>query len=579
MISQSDSLRGREPGVQWLCWRIFHRRRIVGNMYSRRHDLIACLIIAIAALVVFAGGLSLPPLDGFDDDIYVLNNQSRLVISTENIHFWLTSAYFKMYIPLTMFSYMIDSAIGGVDGFVYHLQNLLWHIVSACGLLALLRLLKVGPCIALITALIWTVHPQRVESVVWISERKDVLCAAWYIWGLVLYIHSRNRGKPRTVLTLIFFILALLSKPMAISFPLILVLYEWHLARKVDIGGWVRRLWPYILIAAVFVPITIAAQGDAVQAHVPVVRRVAVVVHNLFWYIQKMLVPAGLYPMHSRVTSDSASVLSVGIVAVLCVVCGDLYRRCCHSSGSLRNWLPLLLAYPVVLAPVAGFFPLGAIDYADRYSYLPSAALLCLLAVAASRCRCPRISEHPAFGSMMAVGCAVAGIVILILGTLSFVYIPTWSSIRQILVISAAHPHPNPMVVHKLGELNLTDGDLEAADAQANLLLADRVAYISDEQRQLVHAHAHYLKLCIAGRQSNTVAVLREFEECKVFLPQVIGGDARELAEFLVMIGNLYVSQKKYDAAASCAVSALKMVPSNAPARALLEMLKNRSQK
>jgi hypothetical protein len=97
-------------------------------MYSRRHDLIACLIIAIAALVVFVGGLSLPPLDGFDDDIYILNNQSRLVISTENIHFWLTSAYFKMYIPLTMFSYMIDSAIGGVDGFVYHLQN-------CCGIL------------------------------------------------------------------------------------------------------------------------------------------------------------------------------------------------------------------------------------------------------------------------------------------------------------------------------------------------------------------------------------------------------------------------------------------------------------
>ena len=554
-------------------------------MHSRSNYLIACLIIAIAAFVVFAIGLLLPPLNGFDDDVYVLKNQSRLAISMENICFWLSSAYYHNYIPLTMFSYMIDSAIGGItigstNGFVYHLQNLFWHIVSACGLLALLRLLEVRPRIALMTALIWTVHPQRVESVVWISERKDVLCAAWYLWGLVAYIHFRNAQKPRVALPLLFFILALLSKPMAISFPLILVLYEWHLGRKVDIRSWVLRLWPYILLAAVFVPITLLAQGDAVQEHVPIVRRITVVVHNVFWYIQKTLVPTGLYPMHSRLTSHSASIRPVVIVAVLCVVCGYLYRGRCTNSGSLRDWLPLLLAYPIVLAPVAGFFPLGAIDYADRYSYLPSAALLCLFAAAVSHyCSYLRINDSAAHASVIALGNAFAAIVILIFSTLSMMYIPTWSSIRNILVVSAAHPHPNPMVVYELGELNLTDSDFEDADAQADVLLEDRVAYISDEQRQVVHAHAHYLKLRIAGRQSNTAAVLREFEQCKVFLPQVIGGDARELAEFLVMIGNLYVSQKKYDAAASCAVSALKMVPSNAPARALLEMLKNRSQK
>lgn len=95
-----------------------------------------------------------------------------------------------------MLSDTVDYAVGGVDVFVYHLQSLFWHIVSACGLLALLRLLEVHPRIALMTALIWTVHPQRVESVVWISERKDVVCAAWYLWGLVLYIHYRNVHRP-----------------------------------------------------------------------------------------------------------------------------------------------------------------------------------------------------------------------------------------------------------------------------------------------------------------------------------------------------------------------------------------------
>ncbi|MCH2203997.1 MAG: tetratricopeptide repeat protein [Fuerstiella sp.] len=553
-------------------------------MHSRSNYLIACLIIAIAAFVVFAIGLSLPPLNGFDDDVYVLKNQSRLAISMENICFWLSSAYYHNYIPLTMFSYMIDSAIGGItigstNGFVYHLQNLFWHIVSACGLLALLRLLEVRPRIALMTALIWTVHPQRVESVVWISERKDVLCAAWYLWGLVAYIHFRNAQKPRVALPLLFFILALLSKPMAISFPLILVLYEWHLGRKVDIRSWVLRLWPYILLAAVFVPITLLAQGDAVQEHVPIVRRITVVVHNVFWYIQKTLVPTGLYPMHPRLTSHSASIRPVVIVAVLCVVCGYLYRGRCTNSGSLRDWLPLLLAYPIVLAPVAGFFPLGAIDYADRYSYLPSAALLCLFAAAVSRCRCPRISEHRAFGSIIAAGCAVGGIVILIFSTLSMMYIPNWTSIRHILVTSAAHPQPNPVAVNDLGEVNLAYGYLEEADAQADMLLGDDVAYQSNERRQIGQVHAHFLKLRIAERQSNTAAVLREFEQCKAFLPRLFGDDTTQTAEFLVMIGNLYANQERYDDAASCAESALGFMPASPSAQALLETLKQRSQK
>ena len=126
------------------------------------------------------------------------------------------------YIPFTMFSYMLDYNIWGLNSFFYHFQNIFWHILTTLALFNIFRKFNISLLISFLICLIFSCHPQRVESVVWISERKDVLCAAFYFWSIYFYINSKRKTS------FILFICAMLSKPMAISLPLILFLYEYY---------------------------------------------------------------------------------------------------------------------------------------------------------------------------------------------------------------------------------------------------------------------------------------------------------------------------------------------------------------
>ena len=168
-------------------------------------------------------------LGSFDDNVYVVKNP-HLSFSFSNIILFLKKPYYAMYIPLTMLSYMFDFNLWGLNSFGYHLQNVFWHIVATIAIYKCFRLFKIKSWIAFFLCLIFAVHPQRIESVVWISERKDVLCAAFYFLSIFFYVKNSN-GK-FSITAFIFFILAILSKPMAISLPFVLVLYEFYRSNK-----------------------------------------------------------------------------------------------------------------------------------------------------------------------------------------------------------------------------------------------------------------------------------------------------------------------------------------------------------
>ena len=332
-------------------------------------------LLAAAAVVAFYPGLTYDLLQGFDDDVYVLKNSSRLTWSWANLRHWWTQAHVGNYHPLTMMSYMVDRLLWPSWGPGYHLQNLFWHVLAVGIFFRLLRAFRLPEGRALLLALIFCVHPQRVESVVWVAERKDVLCAAFYLAAVVAWVVPRQQGlDPRWCVVTLLAVAALLAKAMAVSLPFVLLCYEVHRHRGLPTRRYVTRLLPTLAATLAGMPVAMAAQAGAIRRSPTLLDRLTVVAHNLWWYVRTALLPYDLNPSYPRIAVDAALVVELAAVAVVAAGVGFwLWRR--RRDRLYYDVLPAAAAYVVVLAPVAGFVPLGAIDHADRYSYLPSAVL------------------------------------------------------------------------------------------------------------------------------------------------------------------------------------------------------------
>jgi hypothetical protein len=191
-------------------------------------------ILLILSALPFVLSLSYPLLEGWDDHIYVRNNVNFLSFSFENILHWLKTPCEGTYLPLTMLSFMADYELWGLNGFGYHLQNLFWHLAAVAGVYAFFRAVGMHHLTSFLCALFFAVHPQRAESVVWISERKDVLCAAFYFWALVFFLLSQKKEKAKLfyALSILFAILALLSKAMAASLPFVILFTQIYVMKK-----------------------------------------------------------------------------------------------------------------------------------------------------------------------------------------------------------------------------------------------------------------------------------------------------------------------------------------------------------
>lgn len=157
------------------------------------------LIIALTALVsiAFIQSCSFPIFEAWDDNIHVTDNRHFLRFSLENLLGWWRQPFCGFYMPLTMWSYMFDYNIWGLNGFGYHLQNIFWHVLAVIGVFKCFRILGVQRSTAFVSCLIFAIHPQKVEPVVWVSGRKDVVCAAFYFWSLYCYFRTPDKSWPK----------------------------------------------------------------------------------------------------------------------------------------------------------------------------------------------------------------------------------------------------------------------------------------------------------------------------------------------------------------------------------------------
>ena len=337
----------------------------------------------------------------FDDGKYILENPHvRTGLTAEGFIWAFTSTYASNWHPLTWLSHMLDVQLFGLDPGPHHLVNVLFHAINTVLLFLLLLRMTGAYWQSVFVAALFALHPLHVESVAWVAERKDVLSAFFWMVTLLLYAwYVKRPGRMRYLLTLCSFALGLMSKPMLVTLPIVLLLMDyWPLGRlqfgqaglltRKDPAPAVQKPFPWSLIweKAPFFALTAASSIVTIYAQhkggamssikvVPITFRFINALWAYVLYLVKMVWPvdlAVLYPL--PITLTIAQGLFAG--AFLGGVSFLVIRSAKRHPYFLVGWL----WYLVTLVPVIGLVQVGSQSMADRYTYLPLIGIFIMLA-------------------------------------------------------------------------------------------------------------------------------------------------------------------------------------------------------
>jgi tetratricopeptide (TPR) repeat protein len=354
----------------------------------------ALLLLVVLTLTAFSPVKDAGFLN-YDDPHYVTNNPNVLKgLRAEGLVWAFSSFDAANWHPVTWLSHMLDVTLFGLRPGWHHLTNVALHAVAAALLLLVLKGMTGALWPSSLTAALFAVHPLHVESVAWISERKDVLSGLLLVLTLMFYLrHARRPGPGRYLTVAAVFLIGLLTKPMLVTLPLVLLLLDWwplHRFRPAQSGtpesrrAAAQRLLlekvPLLALSAASCGITYLAQqrGGAMMLTelFPFWSRAGNAVVSYLRYIGKTLFPVHLLPFYPHPGTSlprEVAVLSLALLIGITVLVVAARRR--------RPWLTAgWLWFLGTLVPVIGFVQVGRQAMADRYSYLPLIGLFFALA-------------------------------------------------------------------------------------------------------------------------------------------------------------------------------------------------------
>ncbi len=357
---------------------------------SRRHIIIASFFIFFCTMMSFINSAN-GDFVNWDDDAYIVENPLFQSPTFDGIQRLFTQTYYYAWIPITLLSHAIDVAVWGMNPKGHHLTNILLHSFNAVSFFLVCMALfdaargrrddkpsflapLANPIIAgaAVGALLFAVHPLRVEPVAWVSGRKDLLCAFFLLPSFGAYLRWKDQRSVRWfVASLVLFALGLLSKPMAAPFPLVLVLVDVFLMRN-DVGRKnsaaqiLKDKIPYFLLSVLAGVMTmLAASGGKVNVVGELNRfeRIMLPAYSLCFYMWKLIVPLDLSPIYPELNRVLFYLTPVLLPAIAYGCFALLEKKQPAALITLSSYAIILL--PTFLGLSSGMQPL-----ADRYTYL-----------------------------------------------------------------------------------------------------------------------------------------------------------------------------------------------------------------
>ncbi|OFY67585.1 MAG: hypothetical protein A3H98_03620 [Bacteroidetes bacterium RIFCSPLOWO2_02_FULL_36_8] len=349
-------------------------------------------IVLVITVLISYGPCLKNGFTNWDDNHYIQRNPYIKSLNVESVTTLFSKIYFGNYHPVTSFSYMVEYHFFDENPFPYHFNNLLFHLINTLLIVILINLLTGNFPLSICGGLFFGIHPFHVESVAWISSRKDVLFMMFAILTFIFYLKfMKSEKKLYYFIAFVWFILSCLSKAMAMTIPLILFVFDFlQIHSKKNSGTQVRNepkkkklnyatlllnKIPFLLVSVIIGIVAIKAQESAkalfIMPDFTILERGCLASYSILQYMIKLIFPwelSAFYPYPTKTGEQLPYYFWLFPVLIIsCVACIIFFRK--KIPVLVTGGLVLFI---VALLPVLQFLPVGGAIMSDRYSYLPS---------------------------------------------------------------------------------------------------------------------------------------------------------------------------------------------------------------
>lgn len=455
--------------------------------FVQRRELLVCVLLALAVAAIYLPVFTFDFVN-YDDPAYVYGNPHITCgLSWPSVLWAFTTSYAANYHPLTWISHMADCEVFGLNAGCHHLANVFLHAGNGILLLLWLRCLTGRFWPSVLVAGLFALHPMRVESVAWVSERKDVLSTFFGLLALWSYTSYAREAKSRAravgwyLLSLAFFAAGLLSKPMLVTWPCLMLLVDyWPLSRFAASGRAFelqrfRRLLlektPFFAFSIAISVATLLAQhaagAVAKVSDIPFGPRLTNVAVGYIEYLLKLAWPENLAVLYPYVRTQPLIKVAMALVLIIGVSCLALFQR------RQRPWFAFGWCwYLVTLVPVIGLIQVGNQFIADRYTYVPSIGILVIAVWAGAEIT----AAHPCLRlpAVLASGAAMIACVFS-----SQAQVMLWQNTETLFRHTLAVTRNNYIACNNLGFFYAEHGAFEAAKKYYRLALEIKPDYQS----------------------------------------------------------------------------------------------------
>jgi Flp pilus assembly protein TadD len=509
---------------------------------------ISCLLL-LSVVLVF-GQTVKHDFVNYDDGKYVFENRQVMKgLTAEGVAWAFTTNQASNWHPVTWLSHMLDAQLYGIKAGGHHLTNIMLHALVTILLFFLLWRMTGLIWRSAFVAAVFAIHPLRAESVAWISERKDILSGLFLMLTLLTYIDYARRpfSAGRYFLVIVLFVLGLMSKPMLVTLPFVMLLLDyWPLGRiKSATGGLtpsLRRVLvekiPLILLTAASCMATYIAQTKALfyAVHVPITTRIANAFVSYVSYIGKFFFPIGLTPFYPHP--------GTGIPPLLFVLSFLAVAGISIAAISWHRKYPYLFVgwfwYIGMLVPVIGLLQVGRQSMADRYTYLPQIGLCLSITWGVVEIFCTKGYRRWMIGG-------TATLVLLVLMGTAFRQTSYWRDGLTLWTHAIACTGHDPIVDYNYRDAVKRSGRVNTDIAYYQKVLKEKPNAAGD---------AHYNLGVLLAESGQIDAAIEHYQKALKIRP--------DDTDALNNLANSFAAQGKIDAAVDYYRKALKIKPANA---------------
>jgi tetratricopeptide (TPR) repeat protein len=548
------------------------------EMKRRNERLIVIALLAAACLAIYSQTLWFDFIN-LDDNLYVYQNPVVASgLNAASIKWAFTTFHSANWHPLTWMSHMLDASLFGMRPGAQHFVNVIFHAANSILVYVVFARLTGDASKSAVVAFLFAVHPAHVESVAWISERKDVLSTMFWLLTMLAYErYARSRSdesslssmyrSPAYVLALLCFALGLMAKPMLVTLPFVLLLVDFwplkRLGRISDLGRLALEKVPFFVLSLASCIVTFMAQraSGAVESFesLPIAARSLNAVNSYLQYVLMLFYPRDLgvwYPAKIiDVRLAASSLLMLIAISIICVWLGASRRYL------IFGWLWFL----GTLVPVIGLVQVGSQSMADRYTYIPFIGLFVMIVWAGAE-----IMEG--FGLNKALRALVPAAAILILMGAAYTQTRYWRDSEALYVRTLKVTRNNFLIAHNLCYVYTFSDRYEEAkplcersiELNPNFIDAkNTLGILQLKQNQLVEAERTFRGILdrwpgYVPAYPNLAAVLissQKPEEAEKFLEAAVqrtegSVDRTTWIEPVKNLADLYASQNKMEKAA-----------------------------